>query len=315
MSVRRLLFIAMTTAACSPAPADRLIYESSWEIFAALDYGASLHVGLSTGNRGLRRGEGEIRWAYLPAKGAGLTFHERQPPELVDAIESAQVWTLGQTRWEQLEDGLRVGIRTRGALEGRFVVQGFAPATDPVTFGTEARERTLELSHPHASISGAWTAGVAGEIVEGRAVALQARGGADDARSADDIAIHLMASDASLTVVGDDGVVVGWLTEGGLTQMLDDLRIERDEAEITVISDMHALSARVRPRLNTLQTTEFASALGLERWIAERLDGPLSRQMWSGQTQLRLGQRALPARAIVLDGYGKPIKSGLGPRR
>ena len=315
MSLERTLFIALATVACSPTPADRLNYESSWEIFAGLDDGAILHVGLSTGNRGLRRGEGEIQWAYLPPQGAGFTFHERHPPELVDAAESTEAWTFGQTRWERVEDGLRLSIRTRGALEGRFIVQGFAPPTEPTTFESGSLERVIKLSHPHASISGAWTAGGAGEIVEGRAVALRATGAADNTRRADDITIHLMASDASLTVMQDEHGLAGWLTEGGLTQTLDDLRIERDGTDTTLSSERHALSARVKPREHSVQTTEFASAVGLERWIAERLSGPLSRQMWSGQTQLRLGQRTLPARVIVLDGYGKPMKSGLGPTR
>jgi len=305
----------MATSACSSAPADRLSYERSWEVFAGLDNGASLHVALSAGNRGLRRGEGEIHWAYLPAKGAGLTFHERHPPELVEAVPNADAWTIGQTRWESVEDGLRIGIRTRGALEGRFVVQGFAPPTDPTTFEADSKHRSIALSHPHAAISGAWTAGSASEIVKGRAVVLQAGGHADGTRSADDIVIHLMASDASLTVVKNGDDVVGWLTEGGLTQTLDDLHIDRDEDETTLRSDKHALLARVVPRSGPLERTEFASAFGPERWIAETVGGPLSRSMWSSNTQLHLGQRALPVRALVLDGYGRSIKTGLGPSR
>jgi len=214
-----------------------------------------------------------------------------------------------------VEDGLRIGIRTRGALEGRFVVQGIAGPTDPTTFETDSRHRSIALSHPHATIKGAWTAGSAGEIVEGRAVVLRVDQHTNRTRGDDDVVIHLMAADASLTAIQDGDDIIGWLTEGGRTQTLDDLHIDRDEEETTLRSEKHALLARLVPRSGPLQRTEFASAFGPERWIAETIGGPLSRQMWGCHTQLQLGQRALPARVLVLDGYGRSTKTGLGPNR
>ena|GEM_PF-6099580 len=315
MSLIRCLTLAFLATSCAPQDDYALNHERAWEIFAALDNGDSLHLRLAAGNRGLRRGEGDLTWAYLPAKGPGMNFHERQPPELVTAPPDGEAWTLSQTSWEQIDDRLRVSIRTRGALEGRFVIESFANSTTEQSILKEPTERTARLTHPHASISGAWTAGGNGEIIEGRAVALQSIGAIDTQRTAEDVTIHVLAADASLTVLKNEARTVGWLTEGGITHIVEDIEIATEGTELNLRSETHALNVALSPKSNLLTRREFPSGFGVERWIAKQWSGPLERVMWNAQTTLHLGKRPLPARGVVLDGYGKSIESRLGPKR
>jgi hypothetical protein len=298
------VWLGLALSACDAPPTEQLTFERQWELFAIFDQGEALHVALSQGNRGLQKGEGRLQWSHVPLRGSGTTLAEVYAASTVTIDSASNRWRAGSNDWETTEDGAHIQIRGTSGIDARFILERFADPIESMLLESSDRQWSVELSDPHARIAGAWNVAGAASIGSGRAVSLRSTSVGFRQRDPDDLSIHVMASEASLSIVRSDGSTIAWLTEGGLSHQIDDLIVETDGPVVTIRSEGQSLSVALICRRPPLLGVGQGDLIAPERWLSETVLGPLERSLWSTQTELVVGQRRLPARAVILDGYG-----------